>query len=65
MNHEVIFLTEFVAAVVTGEPFDALVDLPVLLEIALLIKGHVAHFAGEGSLLSMAVKVRVELGERQ
>lgn len=57
MDHEVIFLAIFVAAMVTGEPLDALMDLVVLLEVASLSEAHVAKVTGEGLHFGVAPHV--------
>ena len=42
MNHEIIFLAVFVAAVIANEPLDALMELTMLREVAPLGKAHLA-----------------------
>ena len=57
MDHEIIFLTIFIAAVVAGESLDPLMDLLVLLKVASLGELHVAEVALERLDLRVAPHV--------
>ena len=64
MNHEVVLFAILIAAMVACKPFDALVDLHVLLQVAALGETHLALIALVGFNLRVASHMRSKLAER-